>query len=231
MKSVLALIPARGGSKGVPYKNIKPLNGKPLIYYTLDLLKGVISDEDICVSTDDHKIIETVEKYGLSVPFVRPETLASDTATSQDVIVHALNYFKEQKGITYDYTLLLQPTSPFRTKEQLKECLGRIGKEDFEMIVSVKLTDANPYYLLVEEDKNGILRKSKEATFTRRQDCPEVWEYNGAFYLINNKIFLEKKNLSLLEKKKMVMDSLHSIDIDTPFDWLVAETILKEKLI
>lgn len=230
MKSVLVIIPARGGSKGIPYKNIKPLNGKPLIYYTLDLVSGVFDKDDICVSTDDEKIIKAVEDYGINVPFVRPEEYSSDTATSLDVIFHALDFYKKQNK-KYDYTLLLQPTSPLRTLDQLKECLSRIGKEDFEMIVSVKLTDANPYYVLAEEDENGILRKSKEATFTRRQDCPDVWEYNGAFYLINNTALSEKRSLALLEKKKFVMDAIHSIDIDTPLDWIIAEAILKEKLV
>ncbi len=230
MKNVLVLIPARGGSKGIPYKNIKLLNDKPLIYYTLDLVKGIIPDEDVCVSTDDEKIIKVVEEYGIKVPFVRPEKLASDTASSLDVILHALKFYQE-KGKEYDYTLLLQPTSPLRTKAQLQECLDKIDKEDFEMIVSVKLTDANPYYMLAEEDKNGILRKSKEANFTRRQDCPDVWEYNGAFYLINNQVLLEKKDLALLEKKKLVMDAIHSVDIDTSLDWIIAESILKENLL
>ena len=230
MKSVLVLIPARGGSKGIPYKNIKPLNGKPLINYTLDLVKGIIPDEDVCVSTDDEKIIQVVEEYGIKVPFIRPDELASDTATSSDVILHAIKFYQD-KGKIYDYTLLLQPTSPLRTKALLLECLDKIGKEDFEMIVSVKLTDANPYYVLAEEDENGILRKSKEAHFTRRQDCPNVWEYNGAFYLINNKTLLEKKDLALKKKKKLVMDAIHSLDIDTPLDWVIAESILKEKLI
>ncbi len=230
MKSVLVIIPARGGSKGIPYKNIKPLNGKPLIYYTLDLVRDIFSNDDICVSTDDEKIIKVVEDYGINVPFVRPSELSSDTATSLDVILHALDFYQKQ-GKSYDFTLLLQPTSPFRTRGQLAECLRRIGKEDFEMIVSVKLTDANPYYVLAEEDENGLLRKSKEAIFSRRQDCPDVWEYNGAFYLINNAVLRKKNSLALLEKKKFVMDAIHSIDIDTPLDWVIAESILKEKLV
>ena len=230
MKKVLVLIPARGGSKGIPYKNIKLLNGKPLINYTLDLVKGIIPDDDVCVSTDDEKIIKVVEDYGLKVPFVRPDELASDTATSLDVIFHAIKFYQE-KGREYDYTLLLQPTSPLRTKEQLLECLDKIGKEEFEMIVSVKLTEVNPYYMLAEEDENGILKKSKESKFTRRQDCPDVWEYNGAFYLINNQALLQKKDTAVLEKKKLVMDTSSSVDIDTPLDWIITESILKEKLL
>lgn len=230
IKDVLVLIPARGGSKGIPGKNIKPLNGKPLIYYTLDLVNEIFDKKDICISTDDSKIIDVVEKYGISVPFVRPDIYSTDTATSLDVIFHALEYYKNI-GISYKYTLLLQPTSPLRTQKQLLECLSYIDQEEFEMIVSVKKTDANPYYVLVEEDHLGFLQKSKESNFTRRQDCPDVWEYNGAFYLINNEKLEEKNNLGLLNKRKFVMESIHSIDIDTPLDWLITETILKNNII
>lgn len=230
IKDILVLIPARGGSKGIPGKNIKPLNGKPLIYYTLDVVKGIFDEEDICVSTDDPKIIQVVEEYGFSVPFIRPDEISNDTATSLDVILHALQYY-QSKGKSYKYTLLLQPTSPLRTRKQLIECLDRIHQEEFEMIVSVKKTDANPYYVLAEEDENGLLQISKKGSFTRRQDCPDVWEYNGAFYLINNEKLIEKNSLAALQKKKFVMDAIHSADIDTPLDWLITETILKNNLI
>ena len=103
----LFLIPARGGSKGIPRKNIKELNGKPLIQYSIDVARRLTGDENICVSTDDREIIEVVEKSGLEVPFIRPESLAADTATTNDVICHALNFYKD-KGTAYDNIVLLQ---------------------------------------------------------------------------------------------------------------------------
>ena len=114
MKS-LFLITARGGSKGIPHKNIKPLNGKPLIYYAIDVARQFVEDEDICVSTDGDDIIKTVEDYNLKVLFKRPAELASDTAGSDEVILHAVQYY-EALGRLYDNIVLLQPTSPFRTK-------------------------------------------------------------------------------------------------------------------
>ena len=111
---ILYIIPARGGSKGIPHKNIKPLNGKPLIYYTIDVARQLTSDENICVSSDDAEIIQAVEDYGLKVPFKRPDHLSTDTATTNDVLLHALNFY-QSKGINYEVIILLQPTSPLRT--------------------------------------------------------------------------------------------------------------------
>jgi N-acylneuraminate cytidylyltransferase len=226
MSKILVLIPARGGSKGIPGKNIKPLNGKPLIYYSLDIAVQFFDKADICVSTDDANIISKVEEYGISVPFVRPAELSSDTAGSNEVILHALDFF-EERGITYDYTLLLQPTSPFRRAEDVRNALAMASETSFEMIISVAETDSNPYYVLFEDDENGILQKSKEAFFTRRQDCPKVWQANGAIYIINNQVLRNKGNLGLLQKKKFVMQPEHSLDLDTPLDWKIAEFLMK----
>src|SRR5574344_397852 len=120
--NILTIIPARGGSKGIPHKNIKPLNGKPLIYYTIDCARAICNDEDICVSTDDAEIISVVEQYGLKVPFVRPAELASDTAGTYEVLLHALDFYEKQ-GRHYDVVLLLQNTSPFRSSLHVKEAL------------------------------------------------------------------------------------------------------------
>ena len=106
---ILVIIPARGGSKGIPHKNIKLFNGKPLIYYTIDCARAICDDEDICVSTDDPEIISVVEQYNLKVPFVRPAELATDTAGTYEVLLHALNYY-EQLGKHYDVVMLLQNT-------------------------------------------------------------------------------------------------------------------------
>ena len=119
----LIIIPARGGSKGIPYKNIKPLNGRPLICYSIDIARQYTTDDNICVTTDDDKIISVVEQYGLKVPFKRPAKLSTDTATSNDVLVHALKYYEEQ-GRAIDPVILLQPTSPFRKVEFLKEAVN-----------------------------------------------------------------------------------------------------------
>lgn len=225
---ILVLIPARGGSKGIPGKNIKPLLGKPLLYYTLDIASQFFNPEQIVVSTDDLKIKETVEAYGISVPFIRPDDISGDTASSNVVILHALAFFKAQ-GRTFKYTLLLQPTSPYRNARYIQALLDIIErKEPFEMILSVKETSSNPYFVLYEEE-DGLLQRSKKGSFTRRQDCPKVWEANGSLYLFNNEILDQKGDIYLLDKKKLVMeDPLLSIDLDTPTDWKIAELLLKD---
>ena len=223
----LIVIPARGGSKGVPRKNIKVLGDKPLIQYTIDAAKGVFDDEFICVSTDDFEIKSVVEQLGLKVPFLRPNELASDTAGTYEVLLHAISYY-ESKGYFPDTLILLQPTSPFRTSAHIKEAL-KLYHESIDMVVSVKETKANPYYILFEEDSNGYLKKTKEANFTRRQDCPKVWEYNGAIYIINVKALKEKTISQFTKVCKFEMDETSSHDIDTLLDWRIAEIIINDK--
>ena len=221
---ILVIIPARGGSKGIPHKNIKPLNGKPLIHYTIDEAREIVRDEDICVSTDDPEIIKCVEDYGLKVPFVRPEALATDTAGTYEVLLHALNFY-EKLGRHYDAVLLLQNTSPFRKAEQIKEAL-KLYSPEVDMVVSVKECAANPYYCVFEEDNNGYLHVCKgEGNIFRRQDAPKVYEYNGAIYIMNaNK--LKTTHMHKMQKRvKYVMDDLSSFDLDTLWDWEMAERI------
>ena len=226
----LVIIPARGGSKGIPGKNIKELGRKPLICHTIDVARGIVSDNDICISTDDEKIISVVEKYGLHVPFVRPGYLATDTVGTYEVLLHALNFY-EQKGFRYDNIILLQCTSPFRTVEDVKGSIG-LYSPDIDMVVSVKESTANPYYNCFEENGNGYLRLSKgNGKYVRRQDAPKTWEYNGAVYVINTES-LKKEPISKFEKiVKYEMDNLHSLDLDTMYDWKIAELMIKEKMI
>jgi N-acylneuraminate cytidylyltransferase len=222
----LIIIPARGGSKGIPRKNIKLLDGKPLIQYTIEAAREVLGDEFICVSTDDEEIKTTVENIGLSLPFLRPKELATDTSSSEDVLKHAIQFYKGL-GKKFDKIILLQPTSPFRTGNQIKEALS-IYSNDLDMVVSVKETKSNPYYVLCEEDEEGWLVKSKNGAFTRRQDCPIVYELNGAIYIINVNS-LETKGMNNFNRTlKYVMDQKSSLDIDEEIDWLMAELLIKE---
>ena len=224
----LYISPARGGSKGIPGKNIKPLAGKPLIAYSVEVAQQLAPDCDICVTTDDLEIIATVENMGIKVPFVRPAELATDHSGTYEVLLHALNHY-EQQGISYDRIVLLQPTSPFRTVDDVNNCL-KLYTPDIDMVVSVKQASANPYYNAFETDENGFLHISKgEGNYTRRQDAPPVWEYNGAVYVINTQS-LRKMPLNKFPRRRMCeMSAEHSIDLDTPTDWLIAESILKSR--
>jgi N-acylneuraminate cytidylyltransferase len=229
MKS-LFLITARGGSKGIPHKNIKPLNGKPLICYAIDLARQFVDDEDICVSTDGDDIIEIVEGYGLKVPFKRPDELASDTAGSYEVILHAVKFY-ESHGRHYDNVVLLQPTSPFRTKEDVVGCINKFDGA-CDMVVSVKPASANPYYDIFEENEFGHLVISKgDGKITRRQDAPKCYEYNGAVYVININS-LNTQHMNDFQKIRFYeMSEIHSVDLDTMLDWKYAELLINEGLV
>ena len=228
--NILVIIPARGGSKGIPGKNIKLLGGKPLIYYAIDVARAIVDDTHICVSTDDDQIIRVVEQYGLSVPFIRPTELATDTAGSYGVLLHALSFY-ESKGELFDAVVLLQVTSPFRTVNHVREALNLYNK-DLDMVVSVKETDSNPYYLCFEEDTEGMLHISKEeGHYTRRQDCPPVYEFNGAIYIINPERMKAMPLNKFKKRVKYVMDREHSVDLDTMMDWMIAEYMITNKLV
>lgn len=217
----LFLITARGGSKGIPGKNIKPFAGKPLLYYAIDTARELAPDEDICLSTDADEIIQAAEAYGLSVPFKRPDALATDQSGSYEVIRHAIDFYRQQNR-PYDTLVLLQPTSPFRTAQHVREALA-LYTSDLDMVVSVTESANNPYYNLFEETADGYLKRSKESNFTRRQDCPEVYAYNGAVYVISLASLAQKPLSQFSKVKKYVMNANDSIDLDTPLDWAFAE--------
>jgi CMP-N,N'-diacetyllegionaminic acid synthase len=226
---MLILIPARAGSKGLTGKNVKILGNLPLIVHTILFAKQIVGpDDQICISTNDNAVIEIARTYGLSVPFVRPEVLASDTAGSYDVIMHAINYYKNIHQ-RFDSLLLLQPTSPFRIIEDFHN-LKTIYNEGCDMAVSVSVSKNNPYFNLFEEDVMGYLMKSKESDAVRRQDCPEVYEYNGSFYLIDVKSLIKSNIKNFSKIRKYVMPEERSIDIDDMKDWQVAEYFLNESL-
>ena len=222
---ILYIIPARGGSKGIPHKNIKLLNGKPLIYYTIDVARQLTTDDHICVSTDDDEIIEVVENYGLKVPFIRPDYLATDTATTNDVLLHAINFY-ESRGDFYDVVVLLQPTSPLRNSIHVKEAI-ELYTNDIDMVVSVKESHASS--VLCAENEDGFLELCFNKSGKRRQDLKSYFEYNGAVYIINIKRLKEKGLSGFTKTRKYIMDEISSIDIDIPLDWIIVESIIKNQ--
>lgn len=221
---LLFLIPARGGSKGIPGKNIRLLGGKPLIAWAIDLARKFASDADICLSTDSRSIADVAEQYGLPVPFLRPEPMAGDQSPTREAILHALDHYRSQ-GRHYDAVVLLQPTSPFRKPEDVSRALA-LYKKELDMVVTVVETRANPYYVLFEENADGFLVKSKSGDFSSRQACPKVWEFNGAVYVINAEA-VQKMNISNFTRIcKSEMDPIASVDLDTETDWAWAEFLI-----
>lgn len=222
----LYIIPARGGSKGIPHKNIKPLGGRPLIAYAIDGARGAGADDrHIILSTDDPAIAETARSLGLPVPYMRPAALATDTAGSREVILDAMDWADSQ-GIAYDCVVLLQPTSPFRTTDDILGALAAFTP-GADMVVSVCESASNPYYNMFETDAEGYLEISKgDGLITRRQDAPRVWEYNGAVYVINPQSIQAMAMGAFRRRIPYVMPAERSVDLDTPADWLIAETML-----
>ncbi len=223
----LYLIPARGGSKGIPHKNIRPLCGLPLIGYSINVARELADDADICLSTDDPEIADVARSMGLEVPFMRPDALATDKSGSYEVMLHALDFYHD-RGIDYDCLVLLQPTSPMRTADDVRNALS-LYTPDIDMVVTVKEAASNPYYNCYETDDDGFLHISKgDGTFTRRQDAPKVWEYNGAVYVINV-ASLRKMPLGKFTRRRMCpMDAARSVDLDTNLDWLIAEHLMQQ---
>ena len=222
---ILYLIPSRKGSKGLPGKNIKILGDKPLIEYSINFaLENLKQGDEICISTNDLEVVEIAKSKGINIPFIRPEELSNDTASSYDVIKHALNFY-ENLGKNFDAILLLQPTSPFRNQFDFNQLMDKYDN-NIDMVVSVKLAKENPYFTLYEETQQGLLHKSKEGNFERRQDSPLVYAFNGSMYLINVKS-IKKSKLSEFDKiRKIIMPEERSVDIDTPADWALAEFYL-----
>lgn len=224
MEDILVVIPARGGSKGLPGKNIKMLCGKPLIAYSIDVARAFADDNNICVSTDSEEIKQVVEQYGLKVPFLRPVYLATDTATSDDVLIHAVNYYREQYGRTFKKLILLQPTSPLRTKEDVEGAI-RLYRDDIDMVVSVMKSHAPA--VLCQDDDQGYVQLTYNKKALGRQQLPDMYEFNGAVYVMSVDALLEKKMAGFTKIVKYVMSKEHSIDIDDIYDFLQVESILK----
>lgn len=232
MKKILFVIPARGGSKGIPGKNVKPMGGVPLICRSIDIARKFVDDKDICVTTDSDDIINVVRQHGLEVPFKRPDYLATDTASSYDVLIHAIDFYKS-KGIDYDWMVLLQPTTPFRKEEDLRKMVDMMT-DDLDMVVSVKQAETNPYYNCYAVNEQGYLQKfikTPGAGYGRQAARPAIYEKNGSVYVIKIDS-LRKQKINEFEKVRFFeMDKIYSIDLDEPLDWIFAEAVLNNHLV
>lgn len=222
----LYLIPARGGSKGVPGKNIKPLAGIPLITYSIRHALEVAPKEDVIVSTDTKEIAGIASEAGAQIPFIRPAELSTDTAGSREVMLHAVD-FMNAKGNAYDTIILLQPTSPLRDPNDIRRALELFHDSDADMVVSVSEASSNPYYNAFETDSKGYLHISKgDGNFTRRQDAPKVWEFNGAIYVIRVSSLRESVISRFKKILPLPIDPKTAVDIDTELDFLIASHLL-----
>lgn len=224
--NIIYIIPARGGSKGIPRKNIKVLAGRPLIHYSIDIARQLAPDNRIIVSTEDAEIAQVAEATGLPVPYRRPAELATDTCGSYEVIIDAMRWADEQ-GIKYDKVCLLQPTSPLRIVDDVKACIDMYTPE-LDMVVTVAESRSNPYYNCLEADPvTGYLTISKgHGLYTRRQDAPKVWEYTGSVYVFNPES-LRHNTLGTMNKRiGCPTPAERCVDLDNITDWMMAETMI-----
>ena len=230
-KTVLAIIPARGGSKGIPRKNIKLLAGKPLIAWTIEEAKKSKYIDKTIVSTDSQEIADIAIKYGAEIPFIRPTELAKDETSSSEVIVHAIKWFEKNQNQKFNMLVLLQPTSPFRNVKHIDSTLEIFSSSpNSKSLVSIKEVDENPYWMkIIDEDhylKNFIL---KQNNFTRRQDLPKVYILNGAIYIMRIADFMNYKSFDVDNTIPFIMDKKTSIDIDVEEDFVLAENFVKKE--
>ena len=222
---ILALIPARGGSKGIKNKNIVSVNGKPLIAYTIDAAKASKYIDYIYVSTDSEKIADVAIKYGALIPFMRDETLAQDTSKTIDAVMFSVNKFKEM-GYDFDYLVLLQPTSPLRTGEVIDAAIEKLLASTYTSLVSVSKVDDNPVLIRSIDDNNCLVPILKQSSTVRRQDFKDYYRVNGAIYI--NKISELTLNTSLNDNLyAYIMPQDRSFDIDTMDDLKALRSFLR----
>ena len=228
--SVLGVITARGGSRGIPRKNIMDLLGKPLIAYTIDAAKKSQLLTSCLVSTDDEEIGAVCKKLGADVPFMRPKELAEDASASVDVLIHALEWVKEHRNETFDYAMILQPTSPLRTAEDIDSAISIAAQTGADSVMSmVELIDFSvPKLKRIEGDKILPLFENEGKQSAHRTEGDPVYKRNTAIYLTKTE-FLKKRDLFGIDSRAYIMPRDRSVDINDAVDWYIAAALLKTR--
>lgn len=226
-KSVLAIIPARGGSKGVPRKNIRNVGGKPLIAWTIEEAKKSKYIDRLILSSEDDEIISVAKLYGCEVPYKRPTEWAQDDTPGIKPVIHAIETLPEK----YDYVILLQPTSPLRKAEDIDSSIALCNKESAKACVTVTEPDKSPFWMYTLDSKNKISPMLPlDGNITIRQDLPKVYALNGAVYVSQTQWLLEKESFLTEETIAYPMVKERSLDIDTEFDLELVQIIMEKNL-
>jgi len=228
--NILGIITARGGSKGIPRKNIKKFCGKPLIAYTILEAKKSKYITDLIISTEDLEIVRVAKKYGANVPFLRPKNLATDKTKHLPVIRHAVSFMEKKLKTVFDYVVILQPTSPLRTVEDIDKTIEKIIKTKADSAVSLVEIEENHPIKIKKLQGNRVLPYCiAEKEGMRRQDLPIAYKRNGSVYVSGRDLIIKKNKLFGNFIVGIVVPKERSVDIDTPLDWMKAEYLFKHK--
>tara|TARA_B100000575_G_C23060302_1_gene610403 strand:+ start:421 stop:1113 length:693 start_codon:yes stop_codon:yes gene_type:complete len=227
----IALICARGGSKGIPNKNIKIFNGKPLISWSINLAQKISRIKKVIVSTDDKEIAKIAEIEGAIVPFIRPKELSLDDSDEWLVWQHAIK-FMTKNNYNLSYLINLPPTSPLRSENDINRCLDEYEKGNSDAIITIAEAYRNPYFNMVSIDKenNVNILMNKKRSIIRRQEAPEVFDVLTVAYVSSFEYVLENSNLFSGKVGYVKINRENSIDIDTPFDFELAEFLSKKNM-
>ena len=216
-KKILGVIPARGGSKGIPNKNIIELGGKPLIKYTIEAALSSKYLTHCIVSTDSEEIAVVAKNSGAKVPFIRPAKLATDTAQSLPVILHALEYMEKDSGFIYDAVVMLQPTTPLRSSKDIDNALELLITSQADSVISVVDVGAH-HPLRMKRVIDGRLINYVDQgheDMRPRQDLPPVYIRNGAIYAVSRQVLMDQKSFSGVDSMAYIMPHARSVNIDT----------------
>ena len=228
---VLGLIPARGGSKGIPLKNLTPLAGKPLLQYVAEAGLGCAALDRLVVSSDCAAIIEAAQAMGVEAPFIRPDNLATDQALVVDVIAHALRWFTEREDAEFEYVCLLQPTAPFAQAGDYERAIRLAQGKCADTVISVSRCGQLHPEVMVTLDEDGgaewFLRNGSATKMARRQDLPPVYVRSGVVYVFRSQMILESGELYGGRLYAIEVPEERALGIDTPLDLAVAETVLQ----
>lgn len=228
---VLGIIPARGGSKGVPRKNIKLLGGKPLLAYAVESALASSRLSRVILSTEDDEIAQIGNDLGVEVPFLRPAELAEDTTPTMPVVLHAVRSL-EESGESYDAVCLLQPTNPFRRPEDIDACIDILAKSGSDSVVSVlRVPDPyNPMWTFWKNDDGTLALTSGEAEpIVRRQELPSAFYRDGSVYVTRTQALFKYGNLYGRSVQSYEIDPAFAVNIDTLSDWNSAEVMISKR--
>lgn len=229
MSNILCTICARGGSKGVKNKNIKELNGKPLIAYTIEQAKATNIFDHIVISTDSDNIANIGKEYGAEVFFKRNAEMASDTAGKLDVIKDAFIRSEEYYNKKFDYLIDLDATAPLRSVEDIINSFNQFKENDNDNLITAMPSRRSPYFNLIEQDKDGkvYLSKKLDSPVLRRQDAPKSYDMNASIYIWKRDVILNKNSIFLEKTGLYVMPEERSIDIDSELDFKFVEFLMR----